>query len=173
MNTEGCQYIITKGINKGSNCKTKKCIDGFCKKHSTTNESILQKQNYYEENKESILQKRKDYYDENKESILQKQRDYYKENRESIIEIQKKHYKENKESILEKHKIYRDSNKEKIKEYYEEHKEEKILYDKNRYESMKEKLNEKCICKCGKKYTLQNKTRHEKTKKHQQYLQQQ
>ena len=28
-----CSYIITKGKNKGLNCKVKKCIDGFCKTH--------------------------------------------------------------------------------------------------------------------------------------------
>jgi hypothetical protein len=59
----------------------------------------------------------------------------------------------------------------------EEKKEDKREYDKNYKEANREAIaknrEEKFNCDCGGKFTLQNKSRHEKTKKHQQFLQQQ
>ena len=43
---------------------------------------------------------------------------------------------------------------------------------KEYYENNKQKLSEKMICACGGKHTLHHKAEHEKTKKHQQYIQQ-
>ena len=67
--------------------------------------------------------------------------------------------------IKKKIKIYRTEyknvNKEKIQQQSHEY-----------YESNKNKLSEKMICACGGMHTLTNKSRHEKTKKHQQYIQQ-
>jgi hypothetical protein len=43
MNTtiKQCEYIITKGLRKGLKCTTKKCINGFCKKHSNNKKDTV------------------------------------------------------------------------------------------------------------------------------------
>jgi hypothetical protein len=72
----------------------------------------------------------------------------------------KEWYEDNKETFLEYAKEYREENKEAIVEYH-----------KKRYEKNKEKLNQKFNCECGGKYTHANKSKHLKSKKHQEYLQ--
>ena len=57
-------------------------------------------------------------------------------------------------------------------EYYDENKDKLSEKNKEYYEANKEKLNEKMICACGGKHTLHHKFVHERTKKHQQYIQQ-
>ena len=57
---------------------------------------------------------KKDYYEENKEKLLEQQKDYYEENKEKLLEQKKDWYEENKEKIAEKQKEYREANKEKI-----------------------------------------------------------
>ena len=58
-------------------------------------------------------------------------------------------------------KEYKKQNTDKIKQYIKEY-----------HEANKNKLSEKMICACGGIHTLANKSIHEKTKKHQQYIQQ-
>jgi hypothetical protein len=48
----------------------------------------------------------KEYYETNKEKIIEHQKEYYETNKEKIIEHQKEWYKNNKEIILEKKKEY-------------------------------------------------------------------
>ena len=68
-----------------------------------------------------------------------------------IKDKQKEWYEAHKNEIKYKTKQYREAHKENIKQYYE---------------TNKEKLNEKIVCNCGGKYIFQNKARHNKTKKH-------
>jgi len=80
-------------------------------------------------------------------------RDKYKkewaeEHKEQMLEHQKKRYQKNKEQILEKHKEYRESNKEILSE------KRKKLY----------------TCSCGIILTICKKSRHEKSKKHQDFI---
>lgn len=96
------------------------------------------------------------------EEITEQIKDYQKENREAILEQKKNYYETNKETILEQQKNYREANKEAILEY-----------KKDYYEANKEKAKEKFNCDCGGKYTYSQKSTHEKSKKHQQFLQQQ
>jgi len=53
---------------------------------------------YYENNKEQIIERNKKYNKNNKEKIKQ----YYEDNKEQIIEISKKRYEANKEQIAER-----------------------------------------------------------------------
>lgn len=90
----------------------------------------------------------KKYYQENKETILEKHKEYREENKEQIKEIKKRYYQENKESILEYNKKYKEENKEQIKEknkkYYETHKEEMSEKRQLYYQENKEQILEKC-----------------------------
>ena len=96
-----------------------------------------------------------EYKKENKETIAE----YYQENKEKRKEYQKEHYEENKKAISEKKK-----------EYYEENKEAINKKNNEYYEKNKEKAHQKFTCRCGGRYTHQNKAIHFKTKKHQDYF---
>jgi len=87
----------------------------------------------------------------------------------------KKEYNEEyKKKIAENAKEYREEHKEEIKEkakeYREIHKEELSKQKKEYYEIHKEEINKKHECECGGKFTHSNKTIHEKSKRHQNYL---
>jgi hypothetical protein len=81
------------------------------------------------------------------------------DNKDKINEQNKEWRQNNKEIINEYSKEYRQNNKHKKKEYNEEY-----------YNLNKDKLYQKYDCKCGGKYTHQHKSRHLKTKKHQEYI---
>ena len=82
-----------------------------------------------------------------------------KENKECQIEYGKKYYNNNKEKINKQLKEYRNNNKEKIKEYEKE-------YRNNNKEKIKEKRKELFNCICGTIFVLKNKSRHDKSIKH-------
>lgn len=60
-------------------------------------------------------------------------------------------------------KEYNKDNKDKIKEYQDE-------YRDNNKDKIKAYKGEKLICSCGKSYSRRHKARHERTKKHQQFI---
>ena len=76
--------------------------------------------------------------------------DYYREYNKSDAgqKAKRKYYEANKERIKEYHKEWRQANKERIKE----------------------QKRQKTTCGCGSEYTKRNKTKHERTKKHQKWL---
>lgn len=63
---------------------------------------------------------------------------WYEENKDKILEQKKQYREENKEAIKEQAKIYNDEHKEKHKQYREEHKEEIKEYMKQYREKHKE-----------------------------------
>jgi hypothetical protein len=95
-----------------------------------------------------------------------------------IIQMQNKlYYEENKESISEKHKLYMEENKEYFSEYQKLYRENNREYNKTYYENNREHIIERalmlytCQCSPDKQLTHGNKARHERSKKHQKYLQ--
>ena len=70
----------------------------------------------------------KQYYEDNKEVILERQNQYYKDNTDKCNESKRNYYANNKVKCNERDKKYRDNNKEKIKkvkkEYTKTHKKE-------------------------------------------------
>ena len=103
---------------------------------------------YYENNKEKIVENKKEYRENNKEKIQQQQKEYYENNKEKFTLYKNIYYNNNKTDILQK-----------AKEYYVDNKEKYINRQKT-----------KIICDCGGRYTLQNKTNHINTHLHQDYL---
>jgi len=67
-------------------------------------------------------------------------------------------------------KNYYQKNKEKIKDYYQENKEKIKDYREKNRDKIRKHQDEKFNCECGNKYTKYHKTRHEKTKKNQNYI---
>ena len=143
------------------------------------------KKEYYEDNKEQLLEKKKQYYENNKEETLITNKKYRDNNKEKLAIISKKYRSENKDDLKNKKKQYYENNKEAIenkkKQYYENNKEKassrakryrdnnkESLKEKNKQyrEETKEKRNEKIICECGSIITRQSKHGHLKSKKH-------
>jgi hypothetical protein len=122
----------------------------------------------------NIIEIDKGEYDDKDSSIRER---YWIEKLNANLNIQKpsrtrkewskQNNKNNREIQNEKLQIWRNNlTDEKRKEINEKRKEKDKEYrDKN-----KEKLNEKFICCCGGKYTKTGKSKHFKTKKHQEYL---
>jgi hypothetical protein len=106
------------------------------------------KQEYYEENKDVILEKLKEYYEENKDVILEKRKEYYEEKKNEIRNKQKEYYEENKDEILERLK-------KTGKEYRKIHKDE-----------IENKRKEKYTCECGSIIRKDSKSKHEKALLH-------
>jgi len=75
-------------------------------------------------------------------------KNYREENKEKISDQRKDFYQNNKEKIAERGKEYRDKNKEEISE----------------------KRKEKITCDCGSTFRIRAKTRHEKSVKHQNFI---
>ena len=81
---------------------------------------------YYDENKDEIMEKHKQYYDKNKDAIPENKRLYHEQNKDVIKEKHKRYYELNRDTMIEKQKQYYDQNKgailEKQKQFYEENK---------------------------------------------------
>ena len=89
--------------------------------------------------------------------------EWYKDNKEERIEKGKAYYQANKAEIDEKGKAYYEANRAVIAEYHKEY------YEANRAE-INEKSKQKYNCPCGSTLRKGEKSRHEKSAKHQKYI---
>lgn len=141
--------------NKGNDCASKNFVN-----------PMIELVELYPCNSKLELRKREQYFIDNNECVNiiksyiseedRKERDnknrkrYYEDTREKQLEFMKKYHQDNKEKRNEYTRQYRLDNKEKI-----------IEHDRLR------NLNAKIIeCKCGSKFSERNKSTHEKSKKH-------
>ena len=90
-------------------------------------------------------------------------------------------YHNNIEERKAKQKEYRDAHKEELKEKKQKHRDDNLVeykrrgqekYQNNR-DNISERVGQVCVCQCGSSYTYGHKVRHEKSKKHQKYVEQQ
>jgi len=90
-------------------------------------------------------------------------------------EERQEYYKEYREQNRDRFKEYREQNPriEYNKEYHEHNKTRRNIYHKEYYYKNRDKAHEKHTCLCGGRYTHQHKASHFKSKKHQEYLNQQ
>ena len=98
---------------------------------------------------EERRQKKQEWEDNNKEHTKEYKHNWNFENKDRVSEKKKQQYKENPQPQLERSK-------------------------RNYHENIEEKRairNRVCECPCGDTYTYANKKRHERTKRHQEYLQ--
>jgi hypothetical protein len=105
---------------------------------------------------------------ENKLQKLQRERHWYEELKSTLNgDVPGRSDKEYRDTHKQQMKEYREENKQKIieqmKEYYEENR-EKIL------EQKKEKSKEKITCECGSVFRSCSKPRHDRSKKHLDYI---
>ena len=110
-----------------------------------------QKKLYKEEHKEHLSEKNKEYYIRTHQERLEYHKKYRENNKEKIKNMKKEYYQNNKEKVIEKTNQYRNENLEKCKTRRKE------LYEINK---------EKVICICGSQFNKDSVIKHEKTKKH-------
>jgi hypothetical protein len=125
---------------------------------------IRSRQEHYQDEKEIILAKQKLYHHEHKDEINERRKEIYEQNKEKIIEQKKEYVKRNKEKVTEQRK-----------KCYERTKEHILEYRKSYYEANKDKINEdlktkKFVCECGSSMRCSEKSRHIKSKKHQEFI---
>jgi hypothetical protein len=129
-------------------------------KCETNRELLIEEQKYIDELKPS-LNTTKSYITEEEQEKRNKK--WYQDNREELNKKSREWHQENRKKQNAKAKIYRQDNKEKMKElntkWYEENKE--IQKEKN-------KIN--IECECGSVIRKCIKAKHNRTKKHQAYL---
>ena len=110
-----------------------------------------------------------------------KKEEYIENNKEHLREMQKIYRCTNKDKIKELQKIYRENNKDNVKEYkkefYEKNKdkikERVALYKINNKDKIAARKKQQIVCDCGKTYTRGHTARHNKTKKHITFIEQQ
>jgi len=59
---------------------------------------------YYQDNRDKMLEQNKEYYHNNREKIAEREKKYYQDNREKMLEQKKEYYQNNKDLINEKAK---------------------------------------------------------------------
>lgn len=121
------------------------------------------KKEYYEENKEHLIECKKIHYKNNKDYYKNYNKEYRENNIDKLNEQQKEYRKKNIDKVKEQQKEYRKINNKKLNEY------DRQKYIKNREFILKKQAEIK-VCICGLNYTHNHKSRHLKSKKHQQYL---
>jgi|TARA_R110000868_G_scaffold362755_1_gene625010 hypothetical protein len=118
---------------------------------------------WYKDNKEQILEQMKQYNQNNKEVISKYNKQYRQDNKEELVEFKQQWYQDNKEVILVERKQHYQNNKEVILEQQKQ-------YNQDNKEIIAEKAKVKYTCECGSTSTIHHKSRHEKTKKHQSFI---
>jgi hypothetical protein len=74
------------------------------------------KKEYYNENKDILIEKKKIYYNENKKMYSEKAKEKYIDNKDKILEYNNKYNHEHRDEIKKKRQQYYDNNKKKINE---------------------------------------------------------
>jgi hypothetical protein len=77
----------------------------------------MQEENSKPTRQEYLKKYRKEYYQKNKDKLLNQTKEWQEANKEKIKESKKKYYEENKERIKKVRKNYTENNPEKLKEY--------------------------------------------------------
>ena len=135
-------------------CKNQRTIESkegeYIRNLSTLNKRIEGRtiEEWRKDNEEYLKEPLKNYYIKNKPKIQQYKQQHYIDNKSKIQAYKKEYAKQNKQSLLEK-----------SKKYYEENK-----------EAVKLRINAKVRCECGEEITKANLLRHQRSKKHQESI---
>ena len=104
-------------------------------------ETIIDKKEKYDKTRQL-------YYTKNKDPLLEQKHEYYQKNREHISEKKKEYHLNNKDKRNEYHKEYHEQNRDRILE----------------------RERQKVSCPCGSSVRHSDIRRHERCKKHQDYI---
>ena len=152
----------------------------YIREIGTLNKIIAGRTNkeYRQDNKEKLYEQHKMYRENNKEKLIEYYKEWYLVNKVHVSNSGKQYREINKVQICEKKKEYNEINKKQIsehnKEYYQMNK-EKFITKQNQYrETNKEQISEKkkitFVCQCGSTCRTNDKARHDRSVKHQQFI---
>lgn len=96
----------------GKPCKRGHVCERYVCNHQCLKCTENQGKDYYENNKDIVLERQRKHYDENKVRILQRNREYHHETKDYQSERSKRYYLENKECVLLRNKKFREENPE-------------------------------------------------------------
>ena len=88
--------------------------DGYRQEYYQQNKN--QSKQYYEINKEKILEQQKQYYEQNKEQILEQKKQYYEQNKDKKREYDRQRYQKNRDKILEQKRQHQRQYRQRKKE---------------------------------------------------------
>ena len=139
-----------------------------------TKDQLLAREQYHIDNNDCVNKYKSWHGLSQKEYDKQRHKHYYKENREKVIEQHKNYYDNHKEQIKQYHQLFILQNAEKLSEQKKQYRienAEKISEQKKEYRKrVEERLKSKIICECGSTLRKIDIRRHERTKKHQQFI---
>lgn len=143
-------YYIRKSISEGVTLYNK-CIE--CGNNEEFRKEKIEKdrqhmKKYRKEHKMELSEKQKKYREEYKMELAEKQKKYRETHKEELTKSKKSYYERNKSEINRKNKEWVNRNKDKV-----------LLKNKEKYE-----------CVCGSFVLLYGKARHERSKKHQDFV---
>ena len=116
--------------------------------YSTSDEQSQMAIDYYYNHKEDILNQKKERYNNNKEYYLEKNKEWKSRNKEKADNAVKNWVANNRDTVRHNHQRWRDENREKLRE----------------------KQEQTTTCECGTIVQTHNLKRHERCKKHQDYI---
>ena len=120
---------------------------------------------YYNDNRDVLVQKSREYAAQNREKVLQNHRDYYQRTKDSDSRI---------EYITKYNADHREEKREYDKQYREENRESSFHLKQQYRETNKERISaykaDKIKCDCGCMIARVNLAQHRRTKKHEQHL---
>ena len=90
-------------------------------------------------------------------------KEYHTEYKEQLSKQQKEYYATNLEEVKERQKRYRENNRDKLKTHYKEFREQNK-------DKIRETKSIKFTCECGSECRYDDKARHFRSKKHQDYI---
>ena len=137
----------------------------WIRKRGTLNKCVAgrSREQYREDNKEQIRETKQQYWINNKEQLTEKNNQYYYDNKEPIQEQRKEYYQNHKLEFYERNKRSQENNRDKLREYHKE-------YKQNNLEQINLIRKAEIICECGLKFQNCNKSRHLKSKHHQNFI---
>jgi len=75
----------------------------------------LQNKEYYQNNRDKVLQRDKKYYQGNRGRILRRHKEYRQNNPDKVLQWQKEYYQNNRDKELQRHKEYHQNNPDKAR----------------------------------------------------------
>jgi len=120
------------------------------------------------------LERRERYWIESMDCVnkvipTRSKKEYKQNNREAIQEYMRNWNEKNKDRLVEYRQTYEKEKRERPENYYDTRKD----YYKERYQGKRDQYLESCLCDCGVKYTKVNEKRHQRSNKHQKWVESQ
>ena len=97
-------------------CKKTNYMKTWREKNKTRLKKYSQEynQNYYDKNKNDIIEQTKTYYELNKNKVNVRKKEYFEENKDYFSALKKKYWRDNKSILGPKNKKYYEANRKKI-----------------------------------------------------------